>query len=172
MDRDEFESLVARAVVDLPDEFRGRLENIVIVVEDWPSQHQLTKTGLRRGHTLLGLYEGVPLTRRGVHYGMVPPDKITIFQKPIEAKCKNGGSITNEIQRVVRHEIAHHFGIGEARLRQIEAGHRTASMEGKKGKAQYDRPPVTNIKRFHIRRLFIVRWILLKLTSLVARVRR
>lgn len=123
MDRDEFDLLVSRAVESLPDELHARLENVVIVVEDWPSQHQLTKTGLGRGRTLLGLYEGVPLTRRGVHYGMVPPGKITIFHKPIEAKCKSGDLIVMEIQRVVRHEIAHHFGIGEARLRQIEAGH-------------------------------------------------
>jgi len=122
MDRDEFESLVARAVEGLPEEFRSRLENVAILVEDWPSQHQLTKTGLGQGRTLLGLYEGVPLTKRGMHYGMVPPDKITIFQKPIEAKHRSGDLIVREIQRVVRHEIAHHFGIGEARLRQIEAG--------------------------------------------------
>ena len=132
MNRDEFESLVAKAVDGLPDELHARLENVVIVVEDWPSQHQLTKTGLGRGRTMLGLYEGVPLTRRGVHYGMVPPDKITIFQKPIEANCKSGDSIVREIQRVVRHEIAHHFGIGEAKLRQIEAGHRTRNAGDKK----------------------------------------
>lgn len=128
--------LVARAVEGLPDEFHSRLENVAILVEDWPSQHQLTETGLGQGKTLLGLYEGVPLTRRGVHYGMVPPDKITIFQKPIEAKCKIGDLIVREIQRVVRHEIAHHFGIGETRLRQIEAGHNkgnAASRGQKKG---------------------------------------
>ena len=132
MDRDEFELLVARAVDGLPDEFHSRLENVAILVEDWPSQHQLSKTGLGQGHILLGLYEGVPLTRRGVHYGMVPPDKITIFQKPIEAKCKTGDSIVREIQRVVRHEIAHHFGIGEAKLRQIEKGHRIRDGADKK----------------------------------------
>lgn len=120
MDREEFESLVVKAVESLPQELRARLENVAILVDDWPSRYQLTKAGLKRGQTLLGLYEGVPLTRRGVHYGMVQPDKITIFQKPIEAKCQNGDSIVQEIQRVVWHEIAHHFGIGEARLRQIE----------------------------------------------------
>jgi predicted Zn-dependent protease with MMP-like domain len=96
------------------------LENVAILVDDWPTRYQLSKAGLGQGQTLLGLYEGVPLTKRGVHYSMVQPDKITIFQKPIEAKCKNGDSILQEIQRVVWHEIAHHFGIGEARLRQIE----------------------------------------------------
>ena len=120
MDREEFGWLVARAVDSLPDEFRTKLENIDVVVEEWPTQYQLAKTRLKRGQTLLGLYEGVPLTKRGRHYGLVPPDKITIFQKPIEAKCSHDTEITAEIQRVVRHEIAHHFGIGDARLRQIE----------------------------------------------------
>ena len=120
MDREEFESLVVKAIDSLPEELRARLENVAIIVDDWPTQYQLTKVGLGRGSTLLGLYEGIPLTKRGVRYGMVQPDKITIFQKPIEEKCKNGDPIVQEIQRVVWHEIAHHFGIGEARLRKIE----------------------------------------------------
>ena len=122
MNREEFEWLVARAVDSLPNEFLAKLENIDVVVEAWPTQGQLARAGLRRGETLLGLYEGVPLTKRGGHYGLVPPDKITIFQKPIEAKCRYDAKITAEIQRVVRHEIAHHFGIGDARLEQIERG--------------------------------------------------
>lgn len=120
MKREEFEELVARAVEALPQEFIDRLENVVIVTEDYPTQAQLAKTGSRRGYTLLGLYEGVPLTRRGRHYGLVPPDKITIFQKPIESKCRDSAEITAEVQRVVQHEIAHHFGIGDARLKEIE----------------------------------------------------
>ena len=122
MNREKFEWLVARAVDSLPSEFLSKLENIDVVVEDWPTQGQLARAGLRRGETLLGLYEGVPLTKRGGHYGLVPPDKITIFQKPIEAKCRYDAEITAEIQRVVQHEIAHHFGIGDARLEQIERG--------------------------------------------------
>jgi len=120
MDREGFKWLVAKAVDSLPEEFRTKLENIDVVVEDWPSQGQLAKARLGRGQTLLGLYEGVPLTKRGRHYGLVPPDKITIFQKPIEAKCSHDAPISAEIKRVVRHEIAHHFGISDARLRQIE----------------------------------------------------
>lgn len=120
MDNEEFRWLVARAVDSLPEEFRTKLENIDVVVEEQPTQYQLAKARLKRGQTLLGLYEGVPLTKRGRHYGLVPPDKITIFQKPIEARCSPGAEITAEIQRVIRHEIAHHFGIGDARLRQIE----------------------------------------------------
>ena len=113
---------MAKAVDSLPEEFYTKLENIDVVVEDEPSQGQLAEGRLRRGQTLLGLYEGVPLTKRGSHYGLVPPDKITIFQKPIEAKCNYDAKIIAEIQRVVRHEIAHHFGIGDAKLKQLEEG--------------------------------------------------
>jgi len=122
MERERFERLVARAIESLPEEFRDRLENIGVVVEDWPTKAQLGKTRLRGRQTLLGLYEGTPLTSRTSHYGLVPPDKITIFQKPIEAICRDDAEITAEVEKVVRHEIAHHFGIGDARLRQIERG--------------------------------------------------
>ncbi len=122
MDRERFEWLVARAVESLPEEFRTKLENVDVVVEALPTKSQLAKAGLRRGQTLLGLYQGVPLTKRGRHYGLVAPDKITIFQKPIEAKCRFEAEIIAEIQRVVRHEIAHHFGSDDARLRQLEKG--------------------------------------------------
>ncbi len=120
MDRESFERLVAQAVDDLPEEFLERLENIDIVVEDYPTPDQLLQLGLERGETLLGLYEGVPQTERGGHYGLVPPDKITVFQRSIEAKCRYGGNISTEVQRVVKHEIAHHFGISDARLHQLE----------------------------------------------------
>ena len=111
---------MAKAVETLPEEFLSRLENMVVVVEDYPTAAHLAKTGVRHGYTLLGLYEGVPLTKRGRHYSLVPPDKITIFQKPIEAKCRDDAEITAEIQKVVQHEIAHHFGIDDTRLKQIE----------------------------------------------------
>ena len=120
MDREKFEILVATAMSQLPEEFRIKLENVAVVVSDRPTRRQLVKMGLARGHTLLGLYEGVPLTRRGVSYGLVPPDKITIFRKPIEAQYRNEAEIAAEIERVVRHELAHHIGIGDGRLRQIE----------------------------------------------------
>jgi predicted Zn-dependent protease with MMP-like domain len=120
MNRERFEQLVAKAVADLPEEFQEQLDNIDIVVQDEPTPRQITDSGLRRSETLLGLYQGVPLTRRGRHYGMVPPDKITIFKNPIEAICRSETAIQREVQRVVKHEIAHHFGIGDARLRQLE----------------------------------------------------
>ena len=122
MDRERFEWLVAGAVDDLPEEFLSRLENIDVVVESHPTHYQQSKARLSHNQTLLGLYEGVPLTKRGTHYGLVPPDKITIFQKPIETRCRYDDEIVAEIQRVVKHEIAHHFGISDARLQQIERG--------------------------------------------------
>ncbi len=122
MDRERFEWLVAKAVDSLPDEFRTRLENIDVVVADQPSTSQLAELGKKRGETLLGLYEGVPLTRRSRHYGLVVPDKVTIFQKTIEAICQNDAGIIAEIQRVVQHEIAHHFGISDARLKRLGKG--------------------------------------------------
>jgi predicted Zn-dependent protease with MMP-like domain len=123
MDRQRFEQLVAAAVESLPKEFLARLENIDVVVEDEPTRTQLRRSRMRRGETLLGLYEGVPRTQRSTFYGLVPPDKITIFQKPIEAICPGDDEVKKEIQRVVRHEIAHHFGISDARLSQLEKRH-------------------------------------------------
>ena len=121
MEKRAFELLVAEAIAGLPDEFRDKLENLDVVVEDRPMLRQLNDMKLQRGETLLGLYEGVPQTRRGRSYGLVPPDKITVFQKPIEAKCRRDNTdIADEVRRVIQHEIAHHFGIGDARLREIE----------------------------------------------------
>ena len=121
MNRERFEALVAAAVERLPEELADRLENIDIVVEDWPTPEQLAGAELEEDETLLGLYEGVPLTQRSSFYGMVLPDKISIFQKPLEESCRNDDEIITEVQRVVVHEIAHHFGIGDVRLEELGA---------------------------------------------------
>ncbi len=120
MNQEEFAKLLTKAVENLPQEFRTKLENVDIVIEDHPALAQLRKSGLRRRETLLGLYEGIPQTKRGSHYGMVLPDKITLFQKPIEANCRSDAELYAEVSRVLKHEIAHHFGISDARLREIE----------------------------------------------------
>ena len=124
MERAEFEELVARAVNNLPEEFQDRLENVDIVVADQPTRYQLSKSDIEPGNILLGLYEGIPQTERGSHYGLAPPDKITIFQKSIEAVYREEPQITRAIERVVKHEIAHHFGIGDAWLDEIEGNSR------------------------------------------------
>ncbi len=120
MDRKRFEELVARAVENLPEEFQESLENVDIVVADRPIPEQLEEQGLGQDETLLGLYEGVPQTGRTVYYNMVVPDKITIFQRAIESLYRDELRIIREIEEVVKHEIAHHFGISDARLEELE----------------------------------------------------
>jgi predicted Zn-dependent protease with MMP-like domain len=119
MDTEKFERLVVKAIENLPEEFRARLDNIDIIVADGPTRDQLSRADKKRGDTLLGLYEGVPLPDRTHGYGFVVPDMITIFQGPIESICRSEAEIVTEIQKVVLHEIAHHFGISDDRLREL-----------------------------------------------------
>jgi predicted Zn-dependent protease with MMP-like domain len=120
MQIEEFRTLVARAIENLPPEFKRKLENVDIVVEEWPTPGQLRQAKHIHPTQLLGLYQGVPQTKRGQGYGLVLPDKISIFQKPIEAQCRFDDEIEAKIEEVVRHEIAHHFGLDEETLRKIE----------------------------------------------------
>ena len=120
MDRREFEDLVTRAIQNLPLEFQLKLENVDVVVEEWPTRGQLRQAKHSHATQLLGLYHGVPQTRRGRGYGFVLPDKITIFRKPIEAQCRFSNEIQAKVEEVVRHEIAHHFGLDEKALHNIE----------------------------------------------------
>jgi predicted Zn-dependent protease with MMP-like domain len=120
MDRARFEQLVVKAIESLPEEFLELMYNVDVVVEDYPTPEQLDKEDLEDGTLLLGLYEGIPQTRRSSFYGMVIPDKITIFQKAIESAAASDDEIEEQIQKTVRHEIAHHFGSSEETLREIE----------------------------------------------------
>jgi predicted Zn-dependent protease with MMP-like domain len=120
MEREKFEALVERAIDNLPQEFKSKLENVDVVVEEWPTRGQLRQAKHIRPIQLLGLYQGVPQTKRGQGYGLVLPDKISIFQKPIEAQCRVDDEIEGKIEEVVRHEIAHHFGLDDEILRKIE----------------------------------------------------
>jgi predicted Zn-dependent protease with MMP-like domain len=124
MDRELFEQYVAQAVEDLPDFFREKMNNIDIVVESRPSAEILRMLNVPGHSLLLGLYQGVPMTKRGSHYGLTLPDKITIFQDSIERLHKSERAIVNQIRSTIMHEIAHHFGIGEDRLREIESENR------------------------------------------------
>jgi predicted Zn-dependent protease with MMP-like domain len=119
MDRTAFESLVVKVIDGLPEEFRSKMENVDVTIEDLPSSGQLRRMRLKQPYQLLGLYEGVPRTGRGQGYTLVLPDKITIFQKSVEARCSTEKQIEQEIGRVVRHEIAHHFGLSDDALRKI-----------------------------------------------------
>jgi predicted Zn-dependent protease with MMP-like domain len=121
MDRERFEGLVERALLALPEQFSERLSNVDVEVEYYPSPDDLRVTRARRGQTLLGLYRGVPVTRRGLGYNMVPPDRIIIFQRPIELTCRSDDEIIERVGHVVRHEIAHAFGIDDETLRRMGA---------------------------------------------------
>lgn len=119
---EQFEQLVADALDSLPPFFLEKMQNIEVVVAAWPTKATLHRMGLSRGQTLLGLYEGVPLTERTSGYMLVAPDVITIFQGPIEqATDGDPESIRKEVRHTVIHEIAHHFGISDGRLLELGA---------------------------------------------------
>ncbi len=118
---EQFDELVLRAIEDLPDAFLDCLENVAIVVEEWPDRATLQSVGVRRRANLLGLYHGIPQTERTHGYNLVMPDKISIYRRPILMRCRTEPEIRDLVQRVVRHEIAHHFGIDDDRLTEIGA---------------------------------------------------
>mgnify|MGYP000226961487 CR=1 FL=1 len=115
MTRAEFEKLVHQAIEQIPSELRSRVENVDIVIEGWAAPEKLFGSGIEEPETLLGLYEGIPLTER-YGYDMVLPDKITLFQRSIESICSTDQEVLTEIQDTVAHEVAHHFGIGDEEL--------------------------------------------------------
>ena len=122
IDSAEFERLVAEALDQLPPFFQERMDNVEVLVQDWPSRHDLREAGLTARHHLLGLYHGVPLTARTQGYNLVAPDTITLYQRPIE--LVSGGDpeeIRAQVQHTVIHELAHHFGISDDRLRELGA---------------------------------------------------
>ena len=117
MERRRFERLVRKALAELPSPYGDWLANVDVVVERRPHGHQLA--GLAPGETLFGLYEGVPLTERSSDYGLVLPDKITIFQEPLEREFRRDAELVGEVQRTVLHELAHHFGISDEELERL-----------------------------------------------------
>ena len=119
LSREKFEELEAEAIDDLPPRFREKINNLVFFVEDFPTPEQLGKTGGRDRYGLLGLFEGYAQSRR-LNFGPVLPDRISIFRQPILAACQDESECRERIGRVVRHEIAHHFGLGEAGARRAE----------------------------------------------------
>ncbi len=121
LSRAEFEKLVTQAVESLPPRFLERLENVEVMVESAPTREDLEDAGIEPGRTLFGLYQGVPQTQRGTWYGSVLPDRIVIYQRPIEAVARDRREIRKEIRITLMHEIGHHFGLGEDEL--SEAGY-------------------------------------------------
>jgi predicted Zn-dependent protease with MMP-like domain len=120
MTREAFEEQVEEALDLVPDEFRTYLADVAVVVEDWPTAAHRHRLRLRPNETLFGLYEGVPLTQRSSGYNLALPDRITLFQGPLEAHAGSDRERLREhVRIVVLHEIAHHFGFGEERLREL-----------------------------------------------------
>ncbi|MFA6572776.1 MAG: metallopeptidase family protein [Patescibacteria group bacterium] len=116
-----FEKFVAEAIAEVPERLRKRIENVVFVVEEDSRTARTTEHGINYHGLLLGLYQGVPLSKRGVNYGSVLPDKITIFQKPIEQIAgSNIEDIRKKVREVVQHEIGHYFGMDEKTVRNWE----------------------------------------------------
>ena len=114
MEKEEFEKLVEEGIKAIPSKFLEKLDNIEIIIEEEPRPSQK-----RKGLLIFGLYEGIPQTKRA-YYGQVLPDKITIFKKSIERVAKNREEIKEKIKEVVWHEIAHHFGMDEKKVREAE----------------------------------------------------
>jgi len=117
--REEFERIVISALKGLPKKIRIRMENVAVVIEDRADPTLLRELGLRSSNELLGLYQGIPLDRRGFFYGNVLPDKITLFQHPIESCCATHEEIEEKIREVVLHEVGHYFGLDEEKLREL-----------------------------------------------------
>ena len=120
--REEFEQLVADSLATLPPDILNRMDNVAITVQEWPSRAQLDSSRVPPGSTLFGLYQGVPLTQRSSHYGMVPPDRITIFRGPLIRTFATPEAIAEQVRKTVIHEIAHHFGIDDERLHELGWG--------------------------------------------------
>jgi len=119
MERKKFEELVEEGIKTIPERFLKTLENVDIVVKETPTAEQLEKLKIRKGVFLFGLYEGVPQTDRW-GYGQVLPDKITIFKEPIEKAAISESEIKKIVKETVWHELAHHFGLDEKRVRKAE----------------------------------------------------
>ena len=120
MTRDAFEKLVEEALREIPKRFRQAMHNVAVVVEDEPPQDVLDELEIPPGETLLGLYQGTPITERGWGHGNTLPDRISIYQGPIEDACEDDDEIRDCIAETVIHEFGHYFGMSEEQIEEIE----------------------------------------------------
>jgi predicted Zn-dependent protease with MMP-like domain len=120
MTKEVFEKLVAEGIDAIPEKFLQLLDNVAIVIAENPTLEQTKKLKLGHDSLLFGLYEGVSQLRRGSNYTAVLPDKITIFQKPIETVAKDEADVKRIVKETVWHELAHHFGMDEREVREAE----------------------------------------------------
>ncbi len=119
MEKEEFEAIVAQVFDRLPERFHEAIENVGIIVEDYPDDALVRQLGLKSRHHLYGLYQGIPLTKRGSWYGSSPvtPDRISLYRKNIEAGCRTDMEVAERIYDVLIHEIGHYFGMNEDEIR-------------------------------------------------------
>ena len=120
MERKRFEQLVAEALASVPRRFRDAMKNIAIVVEDEPSSELLDEMDIDPPDTLLGLYQGTPLTERTWGYGNALPDRVLIFQGPHERDAEDEDDLVVAIGETLIHEIGHYFGLSEEEIQEIE----------------------------------------------------
>jgi len=120
MTRQRFTELVEEALRGIPQRFRDAMKNVAVVVEDEPSQELLDDLEMEPDDTLFGLYQGTPLTEREATYGNVLPDRISIYQLPIEDACEDDEDIRMCVAETVIHEFGHYFGLSEEEIEAIE----------------------------------------------------
>jgi predicted Zn-dependent protease with MMP-like domain len=116
----EFDALITKAMNELPPHYIKGLENVAIVMADEPTDEQIVKMKVGHNHLLLGLYEGIPLTKRGANYNFVLPDKITLFKNPILAISNNDTELFEQIKRTLWHEIAHYYGLDHQDIDKVQ----------------------------------------------------
>jgi predicted Zn-dependent protease with MMP-like domain len=114
---EEFQGFIDNSFESIPGVFKEKLENLVFIVEDYPSKHDLERLGLKHREQLLGLYSGTPYTYRNTSYMGTIPDRIILFQKNIESICSSVEELKNKVREVIIHEIAHYFGMSEKEIR-------------------------------------------------------
>jgi predicted Zn-dependent protease with MMP-like domain len=120
MTRDQFERLVAEAVTLIPKRFRREMRNLALVIEDEPAEDLLAEMEIEPPDSLYGLYQGTPLTERGWSFGNNLPDRITLYQVPIEEDCDDEDEIRAVIGETLIHEVGHYFGLSEEEIEEIE----------------------------------------------------
>ncbi len=114
---EEFHELVDAAIETIPENFKEKLDNIIFIVEDYPSESDMARLGMDNKHYLLGLYSGTPYTHRSTWYAGTVPDRIILFQKNIEPLVNTKDQLNEKIREVIVHEIAHYFGMNEDEIR-------------------------------------------------------
>jgi predicted Zn-dependent protease with MMP-like domain len=120
MTRERFTKLVEEALREIPRRFQAAMKNVAVVVEDEPSQELLEDMEMEPDDTLFGLYHGTPLTERDAYYGNTLPDRISIYQRPIEEACEDEDEIRQCVAETVIHEFGHYFGLSEEEIEEIE----------------------------------------------------